>query len=333
MQECRKRGLPLNEGKSVLQSYCATILGGELDGVAGRLMHARDKSFRLSARSLALLSLPLVPQVAAQHWAGLFCFMASFRRPIFAVVQEIFPFIVSFNDDAALRLPVRADVRDEIIVAALLSPLSFCNLRAPIRPCISISDASEEGGAAGEAVSFVSALDRSAIKSREDGIARDLEEAPFACPPALPLVCAVCKGVVASGSLSVSCGVGCNFRLCSAKCWFSHSDNGCRNAAVPEDRIAVFADAYFDHLAWSFLTAGAKVCKPAVFQVLPAIMVFALEGSSLVLSPNNRLRNTVRPLGCISDPTSQVVIGVTTNLFLMRPRRPSSSSSMTGSFA
>ena len=91
--ECRRRNLPLNVGMEVMQDFCTTILGGELDGVAGVLMHARDKGARLANRTLAILSLEQAPQVTVQHWAGFVCFMASFRRPLFLIVQDIFSFI------------------------------------------------------------------------------------------------------------------------------------------------------------------------------------------------------------------------------------------------
>ena len=41
--ECQRRGLPLNIGKSVMQDTLSTTLGGELDRVAGVIMHARDR--------------------------------------------------------------------------------------------------------------------------------------------------------------------------------------------------------------------------------------------------------------------------------------------------
>ena len=38
-KECKKRKLPLNKGKSVIKRFFSTILGGELDGIGGWLMH------------------------------------------------------------------------------------------------------------------------------------------------------------------------------------------------------------------------------------------------------------------------------------------------------
>ena len=79
---CRRVGLPLSVGKELIGLVNAGILGGELDGVGGVLRHARDQTHVLFNRSLALLSLPTVGQVAVQHWAGKCCFVAGFCRPI-----------------------------------------------------------------------------------------------------------------------------------------------------------------------------------------------------------------------------------------------------------
>ncbi len=80
----------LNTGKKVAQSFLASILGGELDGVNGELRHARETGQRFMGKSLALVSLRRVPQVALQHWCGFVCFLCSFRRPLFAVVQGVY---------------------------------------------------------------------------------------------------------------------------------------------------------------------------------------------------------------------------------------------------
>jgi hypothetical protein len=101
-----------------------------------------------------MLALPAVPQVVAQHWAGMYCFLCSFRRPLFSVVQDIVSFICSFSEDPWERKELPEAVCDEMLLGALLAPMGFSNLRAPIRNSISITDASEQGGAAGEAATF-----------------------------------------------------------------------------------------------------------------------------------------------------------------------------------
>ena len=63
-------------------------------------------------------------------------------------------------DDARLKEdPLPNAARDEILVAGLLVPLATTNLRAPLREMLSISDASEFGGSAGEASHFIAATD------------------------------------------------------------------------------------------------------------------------------------------------------------------------------
>ena len=96
VHECKRRGLPLNIGKSVCRQFCSTVLGGEVDGLAGVLMHERSKGHKFIAKSLCVLSLDKVNQATVQHWSGCFCFLASFRRPLFSVVQEVFTFIHIF---------------------------------------------------------------------------------------------------------------------------------------------------------------------------------------------------------------------------------------------
>ena len=72
----------------------------------------------------------------------LFCFMASFPRPLFA--QEIFPAISAHENTEETLLPMKDDVFDEVLVVALLAPLSQAKLRAETRRTISMSDASEQ---------------------------------------------------------------------------------------------------------------------------------------------------------------------------------------------
>ena len=44
---CRKPGLSLNVSKSLIRGLRANTLGGEIDGVTGKVCHSREKSFTL----------------------------------------------------------------------------------------------------------------------------------------------------------------------------------------------------------------------------------------------------------------------------------------------
>ena len=87
---CGVLGLPINVGKKVIQDFNGAILGGELDGIRGSLGVAPDKSHKFVCKTCALLSVSKASQVACQHWSGLYCFAAGFRRPLFSVLEEIF---------------------------------------------------------------------------------------------------------------------------------------------------------------------------------------------------------------------------------------------------
>ena len=62
----------------------------------------------------------------------------------------MFTFIMSFESSNEKSLPLPDDVRDEVVLAALLAPMAYANLRSPLKETLSITDASEQGGAAGK---------------------------------------------------------------------------------------------------------------------------------------------------------------------------------------
>ncbi|CAK0803465.1 unnamed protein product [Prorocentrum cordatum] len=177
VEACANLNLPLNAGKSVVGSAHGALLGGEVDGIRGWLSHSRDKSGLLIAKALALLGVPVWHGGALQHWIGCFCCGASFRRPLFAVLQDVFSFAAAVEHGAKAPEAARAD---EVLAAAILAPLMYTNLRAPIRAAISCSDASEAGGGAAEATTFVRSLGRDFGCDAEALVARRAEESAWA---------------------------------------------------------------------------------------------------------------------------------------------------------
>ena len=87
---CRDLGLPLNAGKAVMHAFTTVILGGEFNGLAGTLKHEHKKGHAFVNRVATVVASKGVSQVMLQNVAGHFCFMASFRRPMFSVLQEVF---------------------------------------------------------------------------------------------------------------------------------------------------------------------------------------------------------------------------------------------------
>ena len=58
--------------------------------------------------------------------------------------------LVDVNEQLRERKVMRISARNECLTATLLYLLASCNLRVGVRPFISISDVSEEGGVVGE---------------------------------------------------------------------------------------------------------------------------------------------------------------------------------------
>ena len=71
---CRDLGLPLNASKQLIHGLRASVLGGEVDGFNGRIMHSREKGIKLMLKTLVFLTFGQVSQTHVQHWCGLSCF-------------------------------------------------------------------------------------------------------------------------------------------------------------------------------------------------------------------------------------------------------------------
>lgn len=233
VDQCRRRNLPLNEGKKVVREYNVLILGGELDGIRGSLMHSRVKGHQLASRTLALLSLDVVPQVALQHWAGRFCFAASFLRSLFSIPQEIFPAICRYETDGFHLAPLSEAVMDEILVGALLLPMAQTNLRAQVRTTMSMSDASEQGGSSAEAVCFRPHLDPIRARAAEDLELAKLDRVAQG-PSAQP--CRQCKAT--DRGQNAGCPRACGESFCSVSCVQQHRTT-CSHKAVARQAVIV----------------------------------------------------------------------------------------------
>ncbi|CAK0814125.1 unnamed protein product, partial [Prorocentrum cordatum] len=183
---CGRLRIPLNVGKSVVDTLRTGILGGELDGLRGCLLRSRQTGHALAGKSLVLASTRGWPKGALQRWAGLFGFAAGFGRPLYSVLQEVFPFLADSNWDRVVAQPPPDDVLAEVLVGGLLLPMAFVNLRAPVRPLIKCSDASEEGAGAAVASSFVDALAPGVGGQAEDWAAGEAEESHQDAPVLRP---------------------------------------------------------------------------------------------------------------------------------------------------
>ena len=89
-QVCDEVGLPRNAAKQLIGAMCGGIQGGELNVSLGTFKVGRDKLQNFQAISLALLAQSRVTEFQMRHWIGKAAFIATFRRPLFSILQEIF---------------------------------------------------------------------------------------------------------------------------------------------------------------------------------------------------------------------------------------------------
>ena len=148
---CDRLKLQRNLGKQLVMAFSGAIQGGDLDGRSGVIKVGQDKLFNFIGISLALLISSTWKEFPLRHWTGKAAFMAAFKRPLFAILQEIFESIqMSTQGDLA---PSK-DVIDEVIAMCTLAVVAETSLRATISPVISCTDASPTGGGSGIATHF-----------------------------------------------------------------------------------------------------------------------------------------------------------------------------------
>ena len=259
---CKQFGIPLNWAKRLVRALRGPILGGEFDGLVGTLRHGRQKALKLICKSVVLVGEPTWSQGAVQHWAGLFCFAAGFRRVLYAAMQEVFPFIQSFEVDGSQKLAPPLGVLDEVIACACLLPLAYTNLRAPIRRTISSSDASPSGGGAAEAKEFVQALRAPVQEQAQDWIAGGAEESrALGNAPKAAVACSACAGPSPLFGAWASCPFGCPSSFCSHSCLQGHVRSCAGSALLRATFGEGFAGARAP-LTWAVACEGRPTLQP-----------------------------------------------------------------------
>ena len=139
-------------------------------------------------------------------------------------------------------------VLDEILLGFLLTPMAFSNLRAPVRPVISVTDASEEGGAAGESSSFLPEVGTK-VGIKADNLLMNISE-EFCFSRTEIFDCRVCK--VRLGTSLCSCPFNCQARLCSVACFRKHAVV-CDYNTLPALKIALSDADALGNLTWELL--------------------------------------------------------------------------------
>lgn len=280
VQTSHKLGLPLNAAKSLVKAFKGPILGGEVDGILGRVQHARDKGHKLMATTFALLSESKVTQASMQHWAGVACFAAGFRRPCFSILEGIFTFISDGSWSKYHLQHIPLDVVDEMLCFCGLLPLCYSNLRASIRNKISISDASEQGGGAAEASHFLGQLDPKRAEQAEDWQANICEEAASSLADSHSTICSLCYSSGAEWGTRAPCPNMCGAFFCSTTCLLQHTESYC---PAPQLFLPCFGEGFCGPrapLTWAVASSGTKVIKPFDKAYSPEDDFFSSEGKA-----------------------------------------------------
>ena len=209
----------------------------------GNVRHGRKKGHALVLRTLLLLETARWTATPLQHCVGLITFAAGFRRQLLALFESVYKDITD-HDDFRPFSPSDTAVT-ELLLAALCVPLAAVDLRSPIRPVISTSDASHAGGGAAEARSFLPNLNP-AVQALSEAQAEEAnEEAAFV---EKGLTCHPCCFSVAGNSATAPCPWRCGFGSCSPQCYVVHLDE-CRLRTLPVQTVALYLDSH-SHGLW-----------------------------------------------------------------------------------
>ena len=202
---CDELGLDRNKRKQLLAALTGGLQGGELNGERGILRVAAEKLQKFVVVSLALLSCEKWKEFPMRHWTGKAAFVAAFKRPLFSILQEIFPHI---EDGVKCAVYPAKAVIDEVVTMMVLAVQGEADLRAQLSSMVTCTDASPTGGGIAVATQF-----------KNSGL--------VAAPPVEQLeVCGTCERSL--GELHKShrypCPRKCGKYFCSLDCVIDHKE-------------------------------------------------------------------------------------------------------------
>ena len=137
--------VPTSVGKAGVRKIKVTRLGALIDGIAGRISPSGERFGMLIGLTGYVLSRPRVSkhmlQVVCGHWTNAFQL-----REESSFLCGVWPLISKMSNWSYFELPL--SVRREFVSCLALLLLLQFNLRAPLDPMVTVSDASETGGGA-----------------------------------------------------------------------------------------------------------------------------------------------------------------------------------------
>ena len=145
-----------------------------------------------------------------RHWVGKAAFCATFRRPLFSILQDVFDMIEETKKGAQV---LTNDAVDEILTFMVLAVQGQSELRAEVSKEITCTDASPTGGGTAVAGSF----------KTKSLLVPEVKEQQEDCGNC----CTKFEGL-ARGQRKYPCPRRCGERFCSAQCVASHETSCAR---------------------------------------------------------------------------------------------------------
>ena len=144
-KEYLKLKVPRNEKKAVSMARQAEVQGAWVDGERGICCAKPSKVGKYLWALLDLLGRREVTQKQMQMLTGGLVYLFGFRRPLMAILNHVWEFIVQLENDKVMR-PIPHKVKEELLASFFLSATAFIDFRLPANPIATCSDASESGG-------------------------------------------------------------------------------------------------------------------------------------------------------------------------------------------
>ena len=138
-----------HEEKATRDQVISEFWGVHLDGSRGQLRGSLKRSVPLAHIAMDVARLGYCSVDLMQTLIGSFISLLLFRRRLLAILNALFQTVRGREPHDIVRLS--GEARSELLLLALLLPVACTNLRAPVSPRVTATDASQWGEGAVEA--------------------------------------------------------------------------------------------------------------------------------------------------------------------------------------
>ena len=138
-----------HEEKATRDQVISEFWGVHLDGSRGQLRGSLKRSVPLAHIAMDVARLGYCSVDLMQTTIGSFISLLLFRRRLLAILNALFQTVRGREPHDIVRLS--GEARSELLLLALLLPVACTNLRAPVSPRVTATDASQWGEGAVEA--------------------------------------------------------------------------------------------------------------------------------------------------------------------------------------